>query len=150
MFEIPTLIIPSLVAFILLGLFLAFWVAVVVCLATANSPAFQKLTTPVSNEELPALPSSTQSPPHNNVGADYKPLNLVEYRDVDLLRNMVWIYLIGLIWTGEFICGKFNVYHINIFVLKKLLTIIVLIKIHKKMYSLRADNLGWSSCFLVF
>ena len=28
---------------------------------------------------------------------------LVEYHDVNVLRHMLWIYIIGLIWTSEFI-----------------------------------------------
>lgn len=28
---------------------------------------------------------------------------LVEYLEADWLRNMLWLYLIGLIWTTEFI-----------------------------------------------
>lgn len=106
MFEIPTLIIPSLVAFSILGLFLAFWVAVVVCLATANYPALQPLPQrPIEN--LSELSPSTRSSVgyRNNTDADYKPLDLVLYRDADLLRSMLWLYFIGLIWTSEFICG---------------------------------------------
>lgn len=110
MFELPTLIIPSLIAFCILGLFLTFWIAVVICLATANYPELQPLEEhPLSNSSGLSVPSRQTHEYRSNTGDDYKPLDLVTYRDSDILRNMVWFYLFGLIWTCEFVCGKFDV-----------------------------------------
>lgn len=102
----PGLIIPSLVAVITLLLFLAFWVAVVVCLITAKYPDAKPLIqqTPHNTTELQAVPDNSIHY-RTNSEADYKTFKLVEYRDADMLRNMLWIYFIGLIWTSEFIFG---------------------------------------------
>lgn len=107
MLEMPSLVLPSVLASILLSLFLAFWVAVVVCLATANYPGMKPFLkqTPSNITELSAAPV----PPlrvRNNTDVDYKSFTLIEYHEADVLQNMLWFYLIGLIWTCEFIFGK--------------------------------------------
>lgn len=108
MLSMPSLIIPSIMAIIMLAFFLAFWVAVVVCLATANYPGSKPLfkQTPSNTTELTAIERPTLRH-KNNSEADYKSFTLIEYHDVDLLRNMLWFYIIGLIWTCEFIFGEF-------------------------------------------
>lgn len=107
MMDMPSLILPSVFASIALSLFLAFWVAVIVCLATANYPGmkpFLKQTpsniTELSVAEVPSLQI------RNNTGDDYKSFTLIEYHEADLLQNMLWFYIIGLIWTCEFIFGE--------------------------------------------
>lgn len=107
MLTMPGLIVPSLVAVIALLIFLAFWVAVVVCLVTAKYPDSKPLIqqTPHNITELQAVPDTTVRYRSNN-DADYKTFKLVEYHDADMLKNMLWIYFIGLIWTSEFIFGN--------------------------------------------
>lgn len=107
MLSMPGLIGPSLIAVVVLALFLSFWVAVVVCLATANYPGLKPLLpTTLSNYTEAGLTPGKQLFVKSNSEADYKSFRLVEYQDVDWLRHMLWIYLIGLIWTSEFIFGK--------------------------------------------
>lgn len=109
MLDMPSLILPSILATIVYALFLTFWVAVVVCLATANYPG--------SNPILPQAPSNvTELAPidhkplqiRGNNDTDYKSFKRIEYLDVDLLHHMLWVYAFGLIWTVEFIFGKFT------------------------------------------
>lgn len=107
MLDMPSLVIPSVLASILLSLFLAFWVSVVVCLATANYPGMKPFLkqTPSNTTEL----SAVEAPPlpiRNNTDIDYKSFTHIEYHEADILQNMLWFYLIGLIWTCEFIFGK--------------------------------------------
>lgn len=107
MLSMPGLIGPSLIAVVLLALFLSFWVAVVVCLATANYPGMKPLLpTTLSNFTEAGLAPGKPLIVKSNNEADYKSFRLVEYQDVDWLRHMLWIYLIGLIWTSEFIFGE--------------------------------------------
>lgn len=108
MLSMPSLIIPSLVASVLLALFLAFWISVVVCLATANHPGQNPLLeqTPINETELNAVPRLKLFN-KNNTGADYKSFIHIEYSDADWLKNMLWFYFIGLIWTCEFIFGEY-------------------------------------------
>lgn len=106
MLSLPGLIFPPLLAFIALASFLAFWLAVVLCLATAKYPGMEPLIklTPGDSKEL-EVAATTPTIIKNNDQADYKSFNIVEYKDADWLRNMLWLYLIGLIWTTEFIFG---------------------------------------------
>lgn len=108
MLEMPSLVLPGVLASILLSLFLAFWIAVVVCLATANYPGMKPFLkqTPSNITELAAAPAAEAPRIRNNTDVDYKSFNLIEYHDVDILQHMLWFYLIGLIWTCEFIFGK--------------------------------------------
>lgn len=108
MLEMPSLVLPSVLASILLSLFLAFWVAVVVCLATANYPGIKPLLkqTPSNITELNVAPFPSLRV-RNNTDVDYKTFNLIEYHEVDVLKNMLWFYFIGLIWTCEFIFGMY-------------------------------------------
>lgn len=108
MLSMPGLIGPSLIAVVVLALFLSFWVAVVVCLATTNYPGMKSLlpATLTPNFTEATLAPGKQLIVKNNSEVDYKSFRLVEYQDVHWLRHMLWIYLIGLIWTSEFIFGK--------------------------------------------
>lgn len=107
MLSMPSLLLPSLFATIALALFLAFWLSVVVCLATANIPGQNPLLdqTPANETELSAV-ARPQLFNKNNTGADYKSFMHIEYNDADWLKNMLWFYFIGLIWTCEFIFGE--------------------------------------------
>lgn len=105
----PGLIVPSLIAVVVLALFLTFWVAVVICLATANYPDMRSLLSsgPTNYTDARLLPGKELNIRNNSdTVPDYKSFRLVEYYNVDWLRHMLWIYLIGLIWTSEFIFGK--------------------------------------------
>lgn len=107
MMDMPSLVLPSILASILLSLFLAFWFAVVICLATANYPGSKPLLThtPSNVTDL----SEVDHPPlryRNNNDTDYKSFKRIEYLDAHILQNMLWVYFIGLIWTTEFIFGK--------------------------------------------
>lgn len=106
MLEMPSLVLPSVIASVLLSLFLAFWIAVVVCLATANYPGMKPFLkqTPSNITELSATPVPSLVV-RNNTDVDYKSFTRVEYHEADVLQNMLWFYLFGLIWTCEFIFG---------------------------------------------
>lgn len=104
MMDMPSLVLPSILAAIVLALFLTFWVAVVVCLATANSPGEKSalLSTPSSDtSEVPEIDNKDLQYRTND-----KTLHQVVYTDASWLQSMLWVYFIGLIWTVEFIFGK--------------------------------------------
>lgn len=107
MMDMPSLVLPSVLASIVLSLFLAFWVAVVVCLTTANYPGSKPLVSQPSDSvtEL-GVNDHTASHYRSNSDTDYKLFKQLEYVDAQLLQNMIWVYFIGLIWTVEFIFGK--------------------------------------------
>lgn len=130
MMDMPSLVFPSILASIVLSLFLAFWIAVVVCLATANYPGAKPLIThtPSNVTDL----SEDDHPPlryRNNNDTDYKSFKRIEYLDVHLLQNMLWVYFIGLIWTTEFIFGKLNLNQLVWFMFS-VMSISLLIKVN--------------------
>lgn len=105
MLELPGLLIAPLIAFVVLIAFLTFWIYVVMCIATANSPDSTMLDPDANiihhNTTLEGGKSNSQD--------DYKSLLKVEYVEAKWIRSMFWIYLVGLIWTVEFIfaCQQF-------------------------------------------
>lgn len=103
MIQIPGLAGPPILAFIALSIFLTFWVVVIVCLATANYPNVRPLLPFTQLKENPNKTETTIAPdtPVNN--NTYKSFDLVEYPEADYLRHMLWLYIIGLVWTTEFI-----------------------------------------------
>uniref|UniRef100_A0A6P4FXR8 Choline transporter-like protein n=1 Tax=Drosophila rhopaloa TaxID=1041015 RepID=A0A6P4FXR8_DRORH len=110
MMNLPGLLIAPLIAFIVLIAFLSFWVAVVICLATASSPG-QSPIAPFDNSKAHQQPLPTNSLflPNNTNADDIRTNSRVEYADAGALRSMFWIYVVGLIWTVEFIfaCQQF-------------------------------------------
>lgn len=151
MLQIPSLIIPSLIALLVLAIFLTFWVAVVVCIATANYPestSLAKQATAHDSTDTNIYPATRKELPRNNSGIDYKTFVLAEYRDYDLLRNMIWVYAIGLIWTCEFIFGKnfFNLY----WLWSNEIDIFLMLENCFLCFSLPTIGIGWCSCILVF
>lgn len=99
MYSIPQIFGPPLLAVIALAIFLAFWTAVVVCLATATAPGVKPLLKIDGAQDN--IPKSVDSPKN---GADYqKTFKLVEYQEIHWTKYMLWIYLVGLIWVSEFI-----------------------------------------------
>ncbi|XP_017840759.2 CTL-like protein 1 [Drosophila busckii] len=115
MMNLPGLLIAPLIAFIVLIAFLSFWVAVVICLATATTPDKNPLapfqSASVAHQTLPlntnALLANQTATGLN--GVEQRTLRHVEFTDDDTLRSMFWIYVVGLIWTVEFIfaCQQF-------------------------------------------
>lgn len=77
MLQLPGLAGPPVLAFIVLGLFLAFWVCVVVCLATANYPGMKPII-PIAQLEPSKLGAAPTPAPgqtldrRNNTDVDYK------------------------------------------------------------------------------
>ncbi|KAL9903511.1 choline transporter-like 1 isoform X2 [Glossina fuscipes] len=106
MMNLPGLLIAPLLAFVVLALFLAFWVLVVMCIATASAPG-QSPIAPFDNTAAQA--TSTSVTIKNNTDSDYKTILRVEYTEAKALKSMFWIYVVGLIWTTEFIfaCQQF-------------------------------------------
>lgn len=105
MLSLPGLFLPSLLSIVALGLFLAFWVWIILGLATASYPGqntflpYASLT--VHNET--ALAAVGQGVIRNNTGDDYMTLRSVEFLEAIWLKRMVIFYVIALIWTTEFI-----------------------------------------------
>lgn len=71
MMSLPGLLIAPILAFIVLILFLAFWVLVVVCIATASAPG-QNPFAPFDNSAAHRLPPSTGLTIRNNTEPDFK------------------------------------------------------------------------------
>ncbi|XP_036220296.2 choline transporter-like 1 [Bactrocera oleae] len=110
MMNLPGLLIAPLLAFAALALFLVFWVLVVVCIATASAPG-QSPIAPFDNTAAHQQPFPTDiTPPKNTTDASFKTILRVEYTDAKAIKSMFWIYVIGLIWTTEFIfaCQQFS------------------------------------------
>uniref|UniRef100_A0A182U3T8 Choline transporter-like protein n=1 Tax=Anopheles melas TaxID=34690 RepID=A0A182U3T8_9DIPT len=105
MLQLPGLAGPPLLAFLALSVFLAFWVVVVVCLATANYPGVKPLLPLAQLEDSASIANDPKLKPElaGKNDTSFKSFKLVEYHDVNVLRHMLWIYIIGLIWTSEFI-----------------------------------------------
>ncbi|XP_053684452.1 choline transporter-like 1 [Sabethes cyaneus] len=103
MIELPGLAGPPVLAFIALAIFLTFWVVVIVCLATANYPHSKPLLPFTQLKENPNKTEATVKPDVAIINNTYKSLELVEYPEADYLRHMLWLYIIGLVWTTEFI-----------------------------------------------
>ncbi|XP_073836524.1 choline transporter-like protein 1 isoform X1 [Musca autumnalis] len=100
MMNLPGLIFAPLLAFVVLALFLAFWVLVVMCIATASSPGNSNPFAPLDN-------TATQS---NGVTVNStRSFIPIEYTEAKTIKSMFWIYVVGLIWTTEFIfaCQQF-------------------------------------------
>jgi solute carrier family 44 (choline transporter-like protein), member 1 len=104
MLSLPGLSGPPVLAFLALVVFLVFWTVVVICLATANYPGTKPLL-PLGQigESAKMSDSKDIAIVKNNTGKDYKSFMLVEFLEADFLRHMLWFYLVGLIWTCEFI-----------------------------------------------
>lgn len=104
MMNLPGLMIAPLLAFVVLALFLAFWVLVVICIATASAPGDKKPFAPFDNT---AAHATTTDVTFTNTGT--KSFQPIEYTDAKTLKSMFWIYVVGLIWTTEFIfaCQQF-------------------------------------------
>ncbi|TDG45455.1 hypothetical protein AWZ03_008078 [Drosophila navojoa] len=111
MMNLPGLLIAPLLAFLVLIAFLAFWVVVVICLVTATTPDQSPIAPFHSNAVHPSLPANAAAMLLNQTApsTDERTVTRIEYADATVLRSMFWIYVVGLIWTVEFIfaCQQF-------------------------------------------
>ncbi|KAL7732019.1 hypothetical protein ACLKA6_015782 [Drosophila palustris] len=112
MMNLPGLMIAPLLAFLVLIAFLAFWVVVVICLVTATKPGDSPLapfhgTAGYQPQPLPA--NAAQLLNLTAPGSDERTIPRIEYVDAGALTSMFWVYVVGLIWTVEFIfaCQQF-------------------------------------------
>ncbi|XP_070168788.1 choline transporter-like 1 [Polyergus mexicanus] len=108
--ELPGLFFVPFLTFVTLIMFFAFWVFIILCLATANYPK----TKPVQMYEnnifdlmnLSSVSENTSLIEEKKIDfslESFKTFTLVEYVDATWVKYMWWVYLIGLIWTSEFI-----------------------------------------------
>lgn len=106
MYSIPQIFGPPLLAFIVLVIFLAFWVAVVVCLSTATVPGFKPLLNVVQLQNAPISASQVSDGSGSGVRNSFdakKTFKLVEYHETHYLKYSLYFYIVALIWTSEFI-----------------------------------------------
>jgi len=107
---LPALFLQPIITFLALMAFFAFWVSVIVCLATSKYPGsafFHPLVDPsLIPDTGPSQPESAafQLPVAlSNISlAGLKRFTFFEM-EPSWVRYMWWVYLIGLIWTSEFI-----------------------------------------------
>ncbi|KMQ90399.1 ctl-like protein 1-like protein [Lasius niger] len=110
--ELPGLFFEPILTFITLIMFFAFWVFIILCLATANYPETKSVQMYKNNIFDPVNLSSIgeNAPLIEEKKIDFsldrfKTFTLVEYVDATWVKYMWWVYVIGLIWTSEFIIG---------------------------------------------
>lgn len=109
--DMPYLLVQPFVTFIALLIFFSFWLMVIACLATATYPGSKSLTPLFGKADLSstvtnapyALPGDIASTRIGNVSARQLTHKFVEFIDATWVRYMWWVYVIGLIWTSEFI-----------------------------------------------
>ncbi|KAK2583579.1 hypothetical protein KPH14_009523 [Odynerus spinipes] len=108
--ELPGLFFQPLLTFTALILFFAFWVTVILCLATANYPGTKSVQMYKNHIFDPLNLSSVGEKniliEEKNLSFSihgFKTFTLVEYVDATWVKYMWWVYIIGLIWTSEFI-----------------------------------------------
>ncbi|GAB1859117.1 Choline transporter-like protein [Camponotus japonicus] len=110
--ELPGLFFEPILTFITLIIFFAFWVFVILCLATANYPETKSVQMYENNifDSLNLSSLGENAPLIEEKKIDFslesfKTFTLVEYVDATWVKYMWWVYLIGLIWASEFIVG---------------------------------------------
>ncbi|KOX69985.1 CTL-like protein 1 [Melipona quadrifasciata] len=108
--ELPGLFFQPLLTFTALILFFAFWITVIFCLATANYPGtksvqmYKNYIFDPLNLSLIREKSAYIEEKKLDFSLDsFKTFTLVEYVDPTWVKYMWWVYIIGLIWTSEFI-----------------------------------------------
>ncbi|XP_067007141.1 choline transporter-like 1 isoform X2 [Anabrus simplex] len=105
--SIPALFLQPLITFLALLAFFAFWIAVIVCLATSNYPGVKPLH-PFLDVGLQS-PGGLTTPARLNTSRvnislqSFKKFTMVEFVDPAWVRYFWWVYLIGLVWVSEFI-----------------------------------------------
>ncbi|XP_012281010.1 CTL-like protein 1 [Orussus abietinus] len=107
--ELPGLFFQPLLTFIALLVFFAFWIVVILSLATANYPGTKSvqildhILDPVNLNSNGAKSLSIEQKKMDLSIDSFKTFTLVEYVDATWVKCMWWVYIIGLIWTSEFI-----------------------------------------------
>ncbi|XP_022918127.2 choline transporter-like 1 [Onthophagus taurus] len=104
--SIPALFLQPLITFVILLGFFAFWVFVILCLATSYYPGVNGIPTkfmPGPNVSTSELATETSIP--RDIPAETSKLTIIEYIDPIWVKYMWWVYFVGLIWTSEFIMG---------------------------------------------
>ncbi|PNF17642.1 CTL-like protein 1 [Cryptotermes secundus] len=105
---LPALFLQPFITFLALVAFFAFWVSVTVCLATSNYPGSEFLHPLVDPALIPDVDPSHSSVfklsvPLSNVSlSGLKRFTFFEMKP-SWVRYMWWLYVIGLVWTSEFI-----------------------------------------------
>lgn len=72
-----------------------------VCLSTATVPGFKPIIN--TGAQLTSAPPISGGSDVKNAGELKKTFKLVEYQETHYLKYMLWFYIVGLIWTSEFI-----------------------------------------------
>ncbi|XP_003700774.2 choline transporter-like protein 1 [Megachile rotundata] len=108
--ELPGLFFQPLLTFSALILFFAFWVTVILCLATANYPGTKSVQMyknhifdPLNLSSIGEKNAFVEEKKFDFSLYSFKTFTLVEYVDPTWVKYMWWVYIIGLIWTSEFI-----------------------------------------------
>ncbi|KAF5295092.1 hypothetical protein FQA39_LY13243 [Lamprigera yunnana] len=106
--HIPTLFFQPIVTFLFLLGFFAFWIIVMLCLATAYYPGQTSVTSSLhTSSQIKASTLTNQQNFSKPVGeislTDLKKFTEIHYVDPLWVKYMWWVYIIGLIWTSEFI-----------------------------------------------
>ncbi|XP_049811569.1 choline transporter-like 1 [Schistocerca nitens] len=106
--SIPGLFLQPFITFIALLAFFAFWVTVIVCLATSSYPGVKPFLPFASFTDESVMKNNdaetTTLKPRNNISlAGFKQFTWVEFVDPMWVRYFWWIYLIALVWVPEFI-----------------------------------------------
>ncbi|XP_015511802.1 choline transporter-like 1 isoform X2 [Neodiprion pinetum] len=104
--ELPGLFFQPLLTFLSLLVFFAFWITIVLCLATANYPGIKKVPMLMKDQVTDEVTLTTSSGRNDSI--NYKTFTLVEYVDSTWVKYMWWVYIIGLIWISEFIIACQN------------------------------------------
>ncbi|XP_018324863.1 CTL-like protein 1 [Agrilus planipennis] len=107
--QVPGLFLQPLATFGVMLVFFCFWVTVVLCLATAYYPGTTAIDSPLLASKSNLAPTELSSTnvgfvkTFSNESVQLKKFTVVEFVDPLWVKYMWWIYLIGLIWTSEFI-----------------------------------------------
>lgn len=103
--KLPALYWQPLGTFVALVSLYAFWTAVILHLATANYPGTRslKLLTDFADHNMTTNDSSIPDMLEKNLASVNAGLTAVEFKDATWVRYMWWVYIIGLIWSSEFI-----------------------------------------------
>ncbi|XP_011296701.1 CTL-like protein 1 [Fopius arisanus] len=107
--ELPGLFVQPFLTFIALIMFYAFWITIVLSLATANYPGEKSVQMLNSSGNIQLLNSRIDK--EALIGQQkldlpitrFKKLTLVEYVDATWVKYMWWVYIIGFVWISEFI-----------------------------------------------
>ncbi|XP_046742542.1 choline transporter-like 1 [Diprion similis] len=117
--ELPGLFFQPLLTFLSLLVFFAFWITIVLCLATANYPGLKNVPMLMTNQVTDEVKLTTSSGQNDSINykspqgilltvRKFLAFTLVEYVDSTWVKYMWWVYIIGLIWISEFIIACQN------------------------------------------